>query len=154
MILMWSTILAGVVLVWKIPKRLTRLEMYLCSIFSIYLALFADSILGGMYKLYAYFKPGVELIDFAAAIGIYPAVAILFLNLFPFGKPFKWKLLYIFAWTVFSLFYEWAAASYSSLFLYTGWKLGYSVPIYPVLFVIQLLNYKFVKHLMSNSRGM
>ncbi|MGF2614827.1 hypothetical protein FZC84_08260 [Rossellomorea vietnamensis] len=150
MILMCSTIIGALILVWKIPKKLSRLEMYACSLFSIYLALFADSILGGMYHLYAYFKPGVEVIDYAAAIGIYPAIAILFLNFFPFGRHLKWKLAYITAWTVFSLFYEWSAANFSSLFLYTGWKIGYSVPIYPLLFVIQLLNYQLVKKLISH----
>lgn len=150
MVLMWSTIIVALALAWRIPKKLSRLEMYACSIFSIYLALFADSILGGMYHLYAYFKPGVELIDYAAAIGIYPAIAILFLNLFPFGRPVLWKVTYICGWTIFSLFYEWTAASHSSLFLYSGWKLGYSVPIYPLLFLIQLLNFKLVKKLISH----
>ncbi|MGD6801263.1 CBO0543 family protein [Rossellomorea aquimaris] len=149
MILMWSTVVVAVFLAWKIPSKLSRLEMYACSIFSIYLALFADSILGGMYHLYAYFKPGVELIDYAAAIGIYPAITILYLNLFPFERPILWRISYVFIWTIFSLFYEWSAASHSSLFMYSGWKLVYSVPIYPLLFVIQLLNYKLVKKLIS-----
>ncbi|MGD6966187.1 CBO0543 family protein [Rossellomorea vietnamensis] len=149
MILMCCTIIVALILSWRIPKKLSRLEMYACSIFSIYLALAADSILGGMYHLYAYFKPGVELIDYAA-IGIYPAISILFLNLFPFTRPFLWKCSYIMGWTVFSLFYEWSAANFSSLFLYTGWKIGFSVPIYPLLFVIQLLNFKLVKKLISH----
>ena len=149
MILMWITILAGSIIVWKIPKKLTRLEMYVCSIFSIYLALAADSLLGGMYKLYAYFKPGVEAIDYVGALGVYPAVAILFLNLYPFRKSFVWKFLYVCVWSAFSLLYEWGAANFSTFFVYTGWKTIYSAPIYPLLFVIQLLNYAFVKKLIS-----
>ncbi|RIW27648.1 hypothetical protein D3H55_22660 [Bacillus salacetis] len=142
--------MVGTFLAWKIPKQLSRLEMYSCSLFSIYLALLTDSLLGGRYKLYAYFKPGVELMDYAAALGIYPAVAILFLNLFPFKKQMKWKLLYILGWTVFSLIYEWASAGLSSFFTYSCWKTIYSVPIYPLLFIVQLFNYHIVKKLISH----
>ncbi len=150
MFLMWLTIfiLNGLVLI--VRKRLSSIEMYTTSLFSIYLALLADSIFGGMFKLYSYFETGVEWIDFVGAIGIYPAVNILFLALFPNGKSWVSKGMYILGWTLFSLGFEYVASTYSTFFQYSGWKLIYSVPIYPVLFAILLYNFRFVEKLRRN----
>ncbi|GAA0342649.1 hypothetical protein GCM10008967_36370 [Bacillus carboniphilus] len=149
MILMVATITIFWLIIWKIPKQVTKLEMYVTSFFSLYLALLADSILGGMYKLYSYFKPGVHYMDLVAGIGIYPAVNILFLNLFPYKSSLLKKYIYIFVWTIFSLLYEWFAANHSDLFNYQGWRTWYSAPIYPLLFIILLLNLKWVRLLIK-----
>jgi hypothetical protein len=150
MLLMWLTIFILNGLVFLVRKRLSSIEMYTTSLFSIYLALFADSVLGGMFKLYSYFEAGVEWIDFVGAIGIYPAVNILFLALFPTGKSWIRKGMYILGWTLFALSFEYVASRYSTFFQYSGWKLIYSVPVYPVLYGILLYNFRLVKKLRGN----
>jgi hypothetical protein len=147
MILMFMTMLILIVLVVKVKKRLSTLQLYVTSIFSLYLALFADSILGGLFELYSYFKPGVQGIDFVGAIVIYPAINILFLSKFPIGKSLRYKCFYLIGWSLFALGYEYIAAEFSSFFNYSGWKLIYSVPIYPVLYLILVWNFRSVEKL-------
>jgi hypothetical protein len=147
MILMFLTMLILIVFVMKVKKRLSPLQLYVTSLFSLYLALLADSILGGMYELYSYFKPGVQGIDFVGAIVIYPAINILFLSKFPSGKSFRYKCFYLIGWSLFALGYEYIAAEFSSFFNYSGWKLIYSVPIYPVLYLILVWNFRLVEKL-------
>ncbi|MGM0829391.1 MAG: CBO0543 family protein [Bacillota bacterium] len=149
MLLMWITIFVLNGLVYMVRKRLRIIEMYVTSLFSIYLALFADSILGGMFKLYSYFEAGVDWIDFVGAIGIYPAINILFLAFFPVKKNLIIKGMYILGWTLFALCYEFVAAHYSTFFQYSGWRLIYSVPIYPILYMILLYNFRFVDKLLG-----
>jgi hypothetical protein len=145
MILMWLTIFILNGLVFIVRKKLSSIEMYTTSLFSIFLALFADSIFGGMFKLYSYFEAGVDWIDFVGAIGIYPAVNILFLALYPTGKSLIRKVIYIVGWTLFALSFEYVASHYSTFFQYSGWKLIYSIPIYPVLYILLLYNFRYVK---------
>ncbi|WP_175987674.1 CBO0543 family protein [Bacillus sp. Marseille-Q1617] len=147
MVLMFVTILVLIVLVLKVKKRLSPVQMYVTSIFSVYLALFADSVLGGMYELYSYFKPGVQGIDFVGAIVIYPAINILFLSKFPVGKSFRSKTFYLIGWSLFAIGYEYIASEYSSFFNYSGWQLIYSVPIYPALYLILVWNLRLVEKL-------
>ncbi|WP_408009736.1 hypothetical protein ACJROX_05390 [Pseudalkalibacillus sp. A8] len=123
------------------PKEMKRIEMYMSSWFTLYIALVADTILGGKYKLYAYFKPGVHYIDFLAAMVTYPAINILFISLFPFKSDVYPRLDSV------SLGYEWFAANHSEMFNYTGWKTIYSIPIYPTLYVILLLNFFLMRKL-------
>lgn len=149
MLLMWITIFVLNGFVYMVRKRLRIIEMYVTSLFSIYLALFADSILGGMFKLYSYFEAGVDWIDFVGAIGIYPAINILFLAFFPAKKNLIIKGMYILGWTLFALCYEFVAAHYSTFFQYSGWRLIYSVPIYPILYMILLYNFRFVDKLLG-----
>ncbi|WP_426892613.1 CBO0543 family protein [Rossellomorea aquimaris] len=149
MLLMWITIFVLNGFVYMVRKRLRIIEMYVTSLFSIYLALFADSILGGMFKLYSYFEAGVDWIDFVGAIGIYPAINILFLAFFPAKKNLIIKGMYILGWTLFALCYEFVAAHYSTFFQYSGWRLIYSVPIYPILYMILLYNFRFVNKLLG-----
>ncbi|NQD68905.1 hypothetical protein HP456_23655 [Bacillus haikouensis] len=147
MILMFVTMLILIVLLVKVKKRLSPLQMYVTSLFSLYLALLADSIFGGMFELYSYFKPGVQGRDFVGAIVIYPAINILFLSKFPIGKSLKTKSFYLLGWTLFALLYEYSAAEFSSFFNYSGWKLIYSVPIYPFLYMILVWNFRLVEKL-------
>lgn len=147
---MWFAIFILNGIVFMVRKRLSSIEMYTTSLFSIYLALFSDSVLGGMFKLYSYFEAGVDWMDFVGAIGIYPAVNILFLALYPSRKNWIRKGMYILGWTLFALVFEYVASRYSAFFQYSGWKLIYSVPIYPLLYAILLMNYRFVKKLRGN----
>ncbi|MGM0854919.1 MAG: hypothetical protein ACQEWI_20305 [Bacillota bacterium] len=54
------------------------------------------------------------------------------------------KGMYILGWTLFALSYVFVAARYSTFFQYIGWRLIYSVPIYPMLYMILLYNFRFV----------
>ncbi len=75
----------------------------------------------------------------------YPCGALLFL----YGYD-KWKLYgkktfwYILLWTGFSLFFEWLTLKNNDLH-YTGWKLYYSIPTYPLSAVLVIILFRFTK---------
>lgn len=81
---------------------------------------------------------------------LYPPFSFLFLYLYD-----KWnlgdrrnrtRLVYFFAgWTAFSVFFEWLHGL-SGFFVYTGWELYYSIPLYPLSGFIILKIYRFIQH--------
>ncbi|WP_407938544.1 CBO0543 family protein [Niallia nealsonii] len=128
------------------PKTLTKLEIYTTSLFSLILSGTADLFLDAKFNLYHYFHEGIQLIDYIAMIGIYPAINIIFLNLYPQKKNYKIKIFYFIIRSLFATIYEYTAKE-TSFFSHHGWKIWYSALIYPILFFILLLNLKFVRKL-------
>lgn len=123
--------------------------MYTTSLFSIVLQLITDIYLEFKYKLYGYFSPGPDYITLWIVFIIYPAVNIIFLNYFPITGSLFRKIIYILIWSAFAIGYEWLATK-TGLFYYTGWKLWYSIPVYPILYLLLLFNYKLIKRLLSS----
>ncbi|HZG72050.1 MAG TPA: CBO0543 family protein [Chondromyces sp.] len=147
MLLMILTIIVFNIVLYFIPKKLSGIEMYTTSLFAIVLQLTIDMILDVKYGLYGYFSAKVVSLEaFGATFGIYPAVNIAFLNFYPFHQTFVRKSLYIVVWSGFAVLYEWLAI-YTDFFYYHGWKLTYSALLYPVLYLILLGNYHFIKSL-------
>ncbi|GGH83872.1 hypothetical protein JOD43_000798 [Pullulanibacillus pueri] len=147
MLLAVSSFLIFLLLVIFSKKHLSKLEMYTSSIFAIVLDFVVDYLLEFKYHLYGYFRIyKADYEDFIVILGIYPLIDILYLNYFPFKKSRIVQVLYVIGWSCFSIFYEWLAVR-SELFYYNGWKLIYSVPIYPILFLILLGKFWFINYL-------
>lgn len=76
---------------------------------------------------------------------VYPCAALLFLYVYDkfelYGKKTVWYILF---WTGFSLFFEWLSVINHAL-NYTGWKLYYSIPTYPIAAIMLILVFKFTK---------
>jgi hypothetical protein len=76
---------------------------------------------------------------------MYPCASFLFL----FGYD-KWELYgkktvwYIIGWTGFSLFFEWLCVK-NHVLTYTGWKIYYSIPTYPIASALLLVLFHFIK---------
>lgn len=71
---------------------------------------------------------------------VYPCAALLFL----YGYD-KWELHgKKTVWTVFSQFIEWLSVKNHAL-TYTGWKLYYSIPTYPIAASMLIIVFKFTK---------
>lgn len=76
---------------------------------------------------------------------MYPCASLIFL----YGYD-KWQLnrrktfWYILFWTVFSLFFEWLSVKNGAL-TYTGWKLSYSIPTYPITAVLLIILFRYIK---------
>ncbi|MFC5450588.1 hypothetical protein [Paenibacillus aestuarii] len=97
------------------------------------------------YKLY-YFGDNTSY-ELSAALYhffVYPCSSAVFLFIYD-----KWKLYgrktawYIFIWTCFSLFL-WLNVINHTL-TYTGWKLYYSIPVYPIAAVMLIIVYRISK---------
>jgi hypothetical protein len=67
---------------------------------------------------------------------LYPSFSMIFLFFYDkFQLQGRKLALYILFWTVFSIFYEWLCVK-NDVLIYTGWKLIFSIPFYPVSSVI------------------
>jgi hypothetical protein len=144
-----SMVIFGII-IWFMPKRISLLEMYTTSLFSTVLQLITDIYLEFKYRLYWYFSPGVDYITLFVVFWIYPAVNIMFLNFYPQHKNRISKTLYILGWSAFALAYEWVATQ-TGLFHHNGWNLLYSIPIYPLLYLLLLFNWELINKLNTAS---
>lgn len=90
-------------------------------------------------------NPTYELSGALFHLFMYPCASLLFLYVYDkfelYGKRTAW---YIMIWTIFSLFYEWVCVKNNAL-IYTGWKLIYSIPVYPAAAILLLLFFHFIK---------
>lgn len=122
----------------------------LVTIIWIYNITFVSSIdyflLATPYKLYIFGdNPTYELSGALFHLFMYPIASLLFLYFYD-----KWKLYgvktvwYILLWTGFSIFFEWVCVKNRAL-TYTGWKLYYSIPTYPIAAILLLILFHFIK---------
>lgn len=98
------------------------------------------------FKLYIFGdNPTYELSGALFHLLMYPISSLLFLFIYD-----KWKLSgkrtvwYILAWTGFAIFFEWVCVKNHAL-TYTGWKLSYSIPTYPIAASMLIILFRFVK---------
>lgn len=98
------------------------------------------------FKLYYFsdnptYEPSATLIH----LMLYPSFSMIFLYIYD-----KWKLQgmklfwYLVFWTVFSIFFEWLCLI-NRVLTYTGWKLYYSIPTYPVSALLLICLFHFIK---------
>ncbi|WP_010098645.1 CBO0543 family protein [Ornithinibacillus scapharcae] len=137
---------------YLIRKRITYVEMYTTSLFSIVFQLIVDMILEFKYNYYGYFEYGVDYLTFIVIFLIYPPLNIIYLNYFPLENSHWKKLLYIILWCAFSIGYEYLSVRYG-FFYYENWKLWYSAIIYPFVYLIITLNFLLTKKLLSHYRN-
>jgi hypothetical protein len=98
------------------------------------------------FKLYIYGdNPSYEASGALFHLFMYPCASLLFLFGYDkfelYGKKTVWYILF---WTVFALSYEWISVKNHAL-TYTGWKLYYSIPFYPVTAVLLIILFRITK---------
>lgn len=76
---------------------------------------------------------------------VYPSFSLIFLYFYAKwqlrGIKFVWYLIF---WTALSIFYEWICVL-NRVLVYTGWKLLYSIPTYPISALILICLYHYIK---------
>lgn len=131
-----------------IPKNISWIEIYGTILVTIVLHLLIDSFLDLKYNLYGYFDKGVEFRTLLFTFGIYPAVNIVIVNLYPLIRGPLSKIIYILIVTTFALTYE-VALIHVDIFYHNEWQLWYSAVIYPFLLILLFLNRRLLKHITS-----
>jgi hypothetical protein len=144
MYLAWVTLSVLAIVVAIMPKKLSALELYSTSFFALCLAVVGDTYLSLIKHLYGYFEKGPQPMSLLFSLVTYPAVNMIFLNFYQYLNRFGYKLLYIVGWWIFAMSYEFLALR-MGLFYYSGWKWWYSALIYPMLYLILLLNLQLVR---------
>lgn len=134
------------VVAFFMPKRLTPLEIFTTSLFATILQILVDTFLDLKYDLYGYFQKGIDYMSLLVFLGIYPAANCIILNYYPSDKKPTSKILYLLAWCVFLPLFEWACLE-AGFFYYNGWKLWYSCLCYPVILLILVSNFAWVRKL-------
>ena len=133
------------IIVYLMPKRLSKREMYVTSLFAIGLHLLFDIFLDVKYGLYGYFDPHfVNWEMLGVTFGIYPAVNIIFLSFYPIHQTHWRKSFYIIMCSIMAVLYELIAVR-TDFFYYNGWNLIYSALLYPFLFLSLFWNYYYIK---------
>ena len=136
-----------IVIAYMIHKNISYVEMYLTILFSTVLQLIVDIVLEFNYELYGYFDKGVDYETFIYIFMIYPPLTILFINYLPIERGIILKTMYILAWTIFSIGYEYLCIRNGTLY-YENWKLWYSAIIYPFIYLLIILNFLFIRKLL------
>lgn len=147
---MWFLILTVIVLnavFWYMPKQLTAIEIFSTCMFALVFELIVNIYLDLKLDWYGYFKKGVQWGSMIAIFGIYPAANTIFLNYYQYMEKVKQKFWYIIGCSVLAVVYEWLAEK-SGYFYYHQWKLWYSAILYPIIFFILVLVFKFVRKLL------
>lgn len=116
------------IIVWFMPKRLSRQEMYSVWIIVSYIEITVDLTLGVVFDLY-YFVEGKSISPQAIFLKtiMAPLFGIIFSNFMP--RSFKKFIPYALFWAIFSTFFEWLTIK-SGYLTYTGWKLWWSGVFY------------------------
>lgn len=135
---MWlliSTIIILLLIIYVMPKNITKSEAFFSVFFSMAFQQLVDCYLDFKYDFYGYFSVDVDSEYILVLLLLFPAFKLVFINFFPFGLSFRSKVNYILFWTVFSTLYEYGSL-YTSLFYYHGWRLEWSIAMYPIIFSI------------------
>ncbi|OLS40699.1 hypothetical protein BTR25_07315 [Bacillus sp. MRMR6] len=149
-IFVYTTSIVFVLVAYKIPKKMKLYEMYATSIFATLFGLLVDTVLAVKYKLYILDKPGIQIPPLVGQVIFYFTTSIILLNLFPFNKPVKWKLVYILCFSFLTVAFEFISYKFG-LIKYNEWKIWYSALCYPFLILFLLLNFRFFQWLVRRS---
>jgi hypothetical protein len=118
--------------------------IWLCNV--VYVATIDYFLLATPFKLYIFGdNPTYELSGALFHFFMYPCASIIFLFIYDkfelYGKKTAWYILF---WTGFALFFEWLSVKNHAL-TYTGWKLYYSIPFYPITSILLIMLFRFIK---------
>jgi hypothetical protein len=125
----------------KIPKEITPLIILLSISFP---KIMDHSMAVKPFDLYNITDTSkYELFDLVL-YGVYPAFGYLFVYFLDYFKGLK-VVIYFTFWTIIAIGIELLLVKLH-VFVYTGWKLVYSLPIYIVVLSLTFLFYKFIIH--------
>ena len=125
-------------------------EIYATSVFATAFGLIVDSVIAVKYKLYVLDKPGIQIPPLIGQVVLYSTTSIILLNFYPYDKPFKWKAVYIFCFTLITVGFEFLSFQFGFI-KYYEWNIWYSALSYPFLIYFLLIHYKFFQWLVKRS---
>ena len=143
-VLIYITFIIFNILAFYIPKRISKIEIYSTCFFAYAYGITTDLVLDVHYHLYGYFESGFQWLGLLGIILCFPSISLLFLNYYPFEKMILQKIIYILCWSIFSIIFEWICLQ-TEYFYYNGWKLWYSGVLYPIIFIVLVINMRLVR---------
>lgn len=130
-------------IIYIMPKRITLLEMYATTWFTLTLVMTVDIYLSFKLNLYGYFEGGtIVWKTLIIHFGVFPAYNIIFLNFFPQIR--RHQVLYVLGHSLICVVYE-EITILTGAFYHHHWSLVYSVMLYPFILLILYLNLKMIR---------
>ncbi|CAM3798760.1 hypothetical protein GCM10009865_05890 [Aeromicrobium ponti] len=131
-------------IILKMPKRLSLPEVYITFLVVSFHTLFADLLFADILDLYDLMKQnGPQFSDLAIQITLPVLFGILYLNFMPNEKE-KFIPYFIF-WVAFSTVYE-QISRYFGYVEYKGWKIWFSVLFYIYACAFMRWHYRFIRN--------
>ena len=127
-ILSFGTVFVFSVIIWFMPKRISRKEMYITWLAIAAITLFIDLIFGVSLDAYDFgedAKPRIP--ETIIQVTLTPLASIIFLNYMP-QKRGRFGL-YVGGWTIFAILFEWACVKTGYL-SHKNWRFFFSIPFY------------------------
>ncbi|MGM0923312.1 MAG: hypothetical protein ACQEWW_19205 [Bacillota bacterium] len=132
---------------FKTNNRLTANQIVHIWTFTIALQGLGDIYIDTKYNGYWYFSKDIDgWSEIPTLTMLIPPVNMMFLNWYPFGRPFHKRIIYVFYWVIGIVIYE-AITLFPEpwgYFSYGWWNLWYSAIIDPLLLLIVLGYYKWI----------
>lgn len=127
LLFMIITSILAYLIVWLMPKRLTRQEMYSTWLFMVFATRTTDQLLDLVFHLYDQLGPGIQW-QVVVIQTVFPgALGIIILNFMPKNRV-KF-FVYSIGYTLFSLIFEWITIRVGYL-TYNNWSMWYSAGVY------------------------
>ncbi|RAP75247.1 CBO0543 family protein [Paenibacillus montanisoli] len=124
----YGSLAVALIIVWFMPKRLTRREIYLIWGFVAGATVYADLTLGVVFDLYDFLETAkIDLVDLPLQATLAPAYSVIIANFMP--SRTRSFVYYLIGVVLFSLLFE-RLSVISHYIIYKGWKWYYSVPAY------------------------
>lgn len=144
---MWYMIFAlliNLIIIWFMPKRISKQEIYISWLILAFIAFFADALIGQIIDLYDFQEPGIQLSDLLIDALVPPSYGIIFLNFLPTER--KKSLRYIIYWTIYSVVFEIGSVLSGFEDISKGWNPWfYSPPIYFLVFKFLRWHLHFIR---------
>lgn len=128
----YLALVANLIIIWFMPKRLTPREIYASWAVIALINLSTDIALDLNFNLYQLAGPGVQLKVLFIELTLGSSFGIIFLNFMP--RKIHTFAFYMAGWLVISILFELLMVKMGFI-RYTGWKLWYSTPFYIATFL-------------------
>jgi hypothetical protein len=141
-ILVWS-------IIFRLPRRFSPTAILTVCLFNLFLGQMTDFILGKPPLDYYYYNDiaGYEIFDLILYVFPYTAFAYLIDYIYHWRRFRGWRLVgYVLAGALVTTGIEWVSVRYFHVFTYTGWRLSYSFAVYILVFILNLLVFRFVQY--------
>ena len=128
----FATIVVNLIMIWFMPKRITKREVYHAWWMLSALTIYTDLLVGDIIDWYDFGPKGIQLTELPIEALLPPSFGIIFLNFMPENQTRFF--FYLIGWTSFSVFYEWMSVWFGFEVL-KGWTPWASTPIYFMVFI-------------------
>ncbi|WP_400243912.1 hypothetical protein AB3U99_22240 [Niallia sp. JL1B1071] len=130
------------IIIWFMPKRLTKVEIYVTWFVVALINLSSDIILSFVFHMYELGPKGVQLSVHLIELTLGSIHGILYLNFMP--HDVKKFIPYFFAWFVYSILLE-SILIYFGFITYSGWSLWYSGIYYVIALIYTRWHLNFIR---------